>query len=265
VLALELLDTPRLLGLGGRRAGLDRHVVQFLPVGVDLRTVGAVADVVPHGRAELTRRGCVDVVAEELGRQVVLARVPRVPGRPAMLLGERTHRAVGRHVRVQDYADELPVVIGTLGALPERRGERVVDDPHVRAVRRDRGSRVVAAVALLGDVGQIGPRVTAVRRGAEQDALVVQRLLLCGGEHDLIRRVLAARCAVGDVDGRVRHEVVAGTPKPSMTHRPIESSTYSQPSFTVNRSTGRCQVAPPLTDRIIWIVPSADPVALNAN
>jgi hypothetical protein len=129
-----------------------------------------------------------------------------------MLLGERTHRAVGRHVRVQDHADELPVVLGTLGALPERRGERVVDDPHVRAVRRDRGGRVVAAVALLGDVGQIGPRVTAVRRGAEQDALVVQRLLLRGGEHDLIRRVLAARCAVGDVDGRVRHEVVAGTP-----------------------------------------------------
>ena len=55
--------------------------------------------------------------------------------------------------------------------------------------------------------------------------------------------------------GQTSHEVV----------RPIEASISSQPSSTVNRSIGLSQVAPPLNDRIIWIVPGAEPSGSNAN
>ena len=55
--------------------------------------------------------------------------------------------AAAGHVRVQHHADERAVVGRPLGAGLERLGERVVDEPHVAAVRRDRRRRVVAAVA----------------------------------------------------------------------------------------------------------------------
>src|SRR5215218_11113537 len=54
---------------GDRLAGAQGH-----PPGVDGRTVGSVADVVPHRRPIVTSRRRVDVVAQELRRQVVLAR-----------------------------------------------------------------------------------------------------------------------------------------------------------------------------------------------
>ena len=123
------------------------------PVG----TVGTVAHVVPHCGAIRARRGRVDVVTEELGRQVVLRRAARVARVPAVDLGERTDCSAA-HIGVHHHADERPRVRGSFRAVLERLGERVVHEPHVGAVRGDCGCRVVAAIA--GELDRIRDRTT---------------------------------------------------------------------------------------------------------
>ena len=101
----------RLLGLGGLVAGGDRLVVELLAVLVDGRAVGAVAHVVPHAGAVVVGRRGVDVVAEELGGQVVL-RGPAWRRRSRRGAPDRTRPSapVDRGVRVLDHADECSVV-----------------------------------------------------------------------------------------------------------------------------------------------------------
>src|SRR5829696_8752377 len=76
----SFLLAARFLCLSSLSSGFDRLFVQFLTVLVDGRTIGRVAHVVPDRRTVGPSGGCVDVVTEELGGQVVLARTPRVTG-----------------------------------------------------------------------------------------------------------------------------------------------------------------------------------------
>ena len=98
---------------------------------VDGVAVRRSAHVVPDAGAVRVRRGGVDVVTEELGGEIVLRRAARVARLAAVNLRERGLRPV----RVEHDAHELPVVRQPDRAVAEQRGERVVDDPDVLAVR----------------------------------------------------------------------------------------------------------------------------------
>jgi len=76
-----VLQAPRLLRLGHRPTSCDGLVVERQAVGVDGRAVGGPADVVPD-RGPIGAGGSrIDVVAEELRGQVVLAAAPGIaPG-----------------------------------------------------------------------------------------------------------------------------------------------------------------------------------------
>src|SRR3954466_12686036 len=64
-------------------------------MAVDRVAVGGVADVVPDRRAVVVRRRGVDVVAEELGGQVVLRRAACITRLTAVVSGERGPRQAG--------------------------------------------------------------------------------------------------------------------------------------------------------------------------
>src|SRR5207247_6717329 len=102
-----VLLTARLLRIGDRGSGRHCLVVEGLAVGVDGWAVGGPAYVVPDRRA-VRPRGCrVDVVAQELGCQVVLAAASRVTTGASVHRAEGTHGATG-NVRVLHHADEVP-------------------------------------------------------------------------------------------------------------------------------------------------------------
>src|SRR5215216_1367212 len=96
-----------------------------------------------------------------------MSELPNVTGQSAWTAGavggssvdlaEAADAAAG-HVGVEQHAHELPVVGGPDRAVSERRGERVVDEVHVAAVRRDGRRGVVAAVARPLDYHRRGPR-----------------------------------------------------------------------------------------------------------
>ena len=86
----------------------------------------------------------VDVVAEELGGEVVLRRAARVAGDAAMQSRERVRRRRRRGAPPRRAGD---VAAARRRCVAERRGERVVDQVDVGAVGRDRRRGVVAAVA----------------------------------------------------------------------------------------------------------------------
>src|SRR6266536_2319448 len=102
------LLAARLLRVGDRSADPHRLVVQRLAIGVDVRADGGVADVVPdRGAVGAGGRG-VDVVAEELGRQVVLAAAPWIAAGAPVDLGEGSDGAVGGDVGVLHHPDQVP-------------------------------------------------------------------------------------------------------------------------------------------------------------
>src|SRR5215218_9137124 len=83
-----VFDAPWLLRLGHRPTGQYRLVVERETVGVDGGAVGGPADVVPH-RGPIGAGGRrIDVIAQELRGQVVLAAAPWIPARAAVDLGE---------------------------------------------------------------------------------------------------------------------------------------------------------------------------------
>ena len=119
LVADRVLGAARLLRLRRLAAGLHRLVVQRLPVGVDRRAVGCPADVVPHRGPVGAAGGGVDVVTEELRRQVVLAEPRASPAAPRWTWANAPTPPAA--VGVQDDADELRSFAGPDRALPERR------------------------------------------------------------------------------------------------------------------------------------------------
>src|SRR5437762_14303172 len=77
---------------------------ECLPPGVDCRTVRGVSCVVPDRGPVDPRRHGVDVVAEELADEVVLARATRITRRASVQRAERTGRTAGARVRVLHHA-----------------------------------------------------------------------------------------------------------------------------------------------------------------
>src|SRR5215208_1581361 len=180
----SFLLAARFLCLSGLSAGCDGLFVQCLSVFIDGRAIGRVAHVVPHRRAVGAGGGSVDVVTEELGSQVVLARTPSVAGFTPVDLREAVR--VGTF-GVQHHTHKLSVVVWSLGTFPERRGEGVVHEPRIRPVWRDGRSRVVAAVVVklivvsLVDVSLLDrlgilPVVPTGARRRKHDVLMVQYL-----------------------------------------------------------------------------------------
>src|SRR6476659_9207375 len=81
--------------------------------------------------------------------------------------------AATRDVRVEDDADQRSIVACALGARLEVLEERVVDDPGLSSVRRDRRGGVVATVTGSSDVAERRPGRAPVRGRGEHDVLVV--------------------------------------------------------------------------------------------
>jgi hypothetical protein len=103
-------------------AGCRDFIVEVLSERIDGRAVLGVPDVVPHGLPIRPRGRGVDVVAEELCREVVLAAPPSVPGFAAMDLCEGPDRSIG-YVSVEHDPDQLPIL---RGRVTERGREGVV-------------------------------------------------------------------------------------------------------------------------------------------
>jgi hypothetical protein len=168
---------------------------------------------VPDARPVGVRGDRVDVVAEELEPEVVLARRARITDRAAKLAGERAHRAVAGDVRVLDDADESA---RARGVVPERGRERLVDEVGVRASRRDRDRGVVAAIARRLRRRRNRPRLAAVGRGADEDVLAPGPVApVDPATDDLVRCANSGRRAVRDVDARRGREIVAAPRRPA--------------------------------------------------
>src|SRR5439155_24120901 len=93
-----------LLRRGTRNGGATGGDV--LAPRVDRRAVEREARVVPDTDAVGSRGGCVDVVAEELGNEIVLARCSRIAGGATVDLTERAGRCAAAHRRLQEDTDE---------------------------------------------------------------------------------------------------------------------------------------------------------------
>src|SRR5205823_14422272 len=135
------------------------------------RAISRVADVVPDCCAVCVRRDGVDIVAQELEPQVVLAGAPWVARRAPVELRECAEHATA-DVCMLDDANQRSQA---RGVVAERRRERVVDEVGVPSIWGDRDRRIVAAIAececLLSH--WVGPGVAAVRRVAREDVRVV--------------------------------------------------------------------------------------------
>src|SRR5215207_4790986 len=152
-----------LLGLCRAGTARDSLFVQLLAILVDDRAVGCIPHVVPH-RGAVGSRGCsVDVVSQELGREVVLARASGVTRLTSVNLRKPPDRSGCFVVGVQHHTDQLTltVVTGTFSTLAERGREGVVDEPCVCPVRRDGRCRIVAAVAGSLDIAHRLPVASA--------------------------------------------------------------------------------------------------------
>ena len=109
-----------------------------------------------------------------------------------------------------DDADQLAVVARPHGARPERRGERVVDQPGVLAVRRYRRGGVVAAVGALLDGHRRRERRAARAGRGEQHLLVLEPgAAVHPAQDDPVRGVRPVGRPVGDVHRRRRRQVAA--------------------------------------------------------
>src|SRR5207253_9390475 len=107
-------------------------VAKRQPPGIDCRAVRAVARVVPDAGSVGIRRHRVDVVAEELAQQVVLARSPRVAIGATVDLAETSWYAIAIDGGVQHDAVQ---VSGRRCRALECRCEGVVGDVYVLSTR----------------------------------------------------------------------------------------------------------------------------------